>query len=71
MLENLLISHLWVGLVLWIVLYCSDYMMTLICARMWRSGADKHLVFEVFELTPYYQKDIAALRRISPASCSC
>jgi hypothetical protein len=66
MLDNLLITHLWVGLVLWILLYCSDYALTVCCARMLRSGADTHLVFESYELTPYYQKDIASLRRISP-----
>jgi hypothetical protein len=66
MFDNLLITYPWVGLALWIPLYCSDYAITVLCAWMCRSGANTHIVFESFELTPYYQKDIASLRRISP-----
>jgi hypothetical protein len=66
MLDELFITQPWTGIALWVVLYCSDYAITIACARMLRSGADKHLVLESFELTPYFQKDIASLRRISP-----
>jgi len=58
----------WVpGLVLWVLLYVSDYVCTIASARLYRAGANQHIVFEgSFEITPYYQKDIDALRRVSP-----
>src|SRR6187551_870785 len=55
------------GLVLWSILYVSDYSWTIATARLYRSKANKHIVFEgSFELTPYFEKDIDALRRVSP-----
>jgi hypothetical protein len=55
------------GLILWSALYISDYTITLAIARMYRSEANRHVVFEgSIELTPYFQKDIDALRRVSP-----
>jgi hypothetical protein len=60
-------NSLWPGLITWIVLYISDYSLTLSCARLYRSGVDKTVLFEgSFELTPYYQKDIDQLRVVSP-----
>ena len=54
----------WPGLILWIILYISDYYMTLYAARGFREIG--HIQFEgSFELTPQYQKDIDALRPIS------
>jgi hypothetical protein len=58
---------LWPGLVSWVVLYCSDYFLTIRCARMYRAGVRDKIVFEgSYELTPYFQKDIDALRSVSP-----
>ena len=52
------------GLVLWIILYSSDYYLTLYSARGFREVG--HFQFEgSFELTPQYQKDIDALNPIS------
>src|SRR5262249_47354919 len=60
-------THLWPGLVLWAVLYCSDYFLTIVCARMYRRGVHEKIAFEgSYEITPYYQKDIDALRKLSP-----
>jgi len=60
-------ESLWPGLLSWIVLYCSDYYMTLTCARMYQSGVNTTIVFQgSYELTPQFQKDIDSLRRISP-----
>jgi hypothetical protein len=57
-------SSLWPGLTLWIILYISDYYLTLYTARGFKEIG--HIQFEgSFELTPQYQKDIDALNPIS------
>jgi len=54
----------WIGIVLWIILYTSDYYLTIYSARGFREIG--HFRFEgSFELTPQYQKDIDALKPIS------
>lgn len=51
-------------MVLWIILYTSDYSITVYCARGFREIG--HIQFEgSFELTPQYQKDIDDLRPVS------
>jgi hypothetical protein len=60
----------WPGLFVWVVLFISDYTMTLICARMYQAGAKEKLVIEgSYEITPYFQKDIDSLKVVSPVSC--
>ncbi|HEX6270040.1 MAG TPA: hypothetical protein VFZ43_07395 [Anaerolineales bacterium] len=62
--ETWLATSPWPGVVLWIVLYISDYYLTLYSARGFREIG--HFQFEgSFELTPQYQKDIDALKPIS------
>src|SRR5215212_693351 len=52
------------GVILWIVLYMSDYYLTISAARGFREVG--HFHFEgSFELTPQYQKDIDALKPVS------
>ncbi len=59
-----LTTNPWYGIILWILLYASDYYLTLYCARGFREIG--HIQFEgSFELTPHYQKDIDALKPIS------
>jgi hypothetical protein len=54
----------WPGVVLWIILYISDYYLTVYSARGFREIG--HVQFEgSFELTPQYQKDINALKPVS------
>ena len=53
----------WYGVILWIILYISDYYLTLYSARGFREIG--HFQFEVFELTPQYQKEVEALRPVS------
>src|SRR5262245_58382332 len=60
-------THLWPGLVLWALVYFFDYFLTILCARVYRKGVCDQISFECsLELTPYYQKDVDALRKISP-----
>ena len=54
----------WPGVVLWIILYTSDYYLTIYSARGFREIG--HFQFEdSFELTPQFQKDINALKPFS------
>ena len=54
----------WPGVILWIILYLSDYYLTIYSARGFRETG--HFQFEdSFELTPQYQRDIDALKPVS------
>jgi hypothetical protein len=59
------VNHIWSGLLLWIGLYISDYYLTISCARMYRAQ-DKIRFEGSFEITPYFQSDIDALKTLSP-----
>ena len=62
--ETWLAMSPWYGVILWIILYISDYYLTLYSARGFREIG--HIQFEgSFELTPQYQKDIDALKPVS------
>jgi hypothetical protein len=64
---SFLLSSPWPALPLWSGLYISDYMLTLSCARLYRSGLDNQLVFEgSYEITPFHQRDVDALPIVSP-----
>ena len=66
-LETFLLNNLWPGVVVWSVLYISDYSLTLTCARLYRQGVSEKIVFEgSFEITPYFQSDIDSLKVVSP-----
>ncbi len=61
------VQNWWAGLSVWILLFVSDYTLTLVCARLYQKGVRDKIVFEgSYELTPYFQRDIDALRRVSP-----
>jgi hypothetical protein len=63
----LLSESLWAGLLLWGSLYVADHALTLYCARLYQPGVRNVFAFEgSFELTPYFQNDVDALRRVSP-----
>lgn len=54
----------WPGLTLWVILYVSDYYLTIYSARGFREIG--HFQFEgSMELTPQFQKDVDQLRPIS------
>ncbi len=58
-------SSVWLGPLLWMALYASDYFLTIACARMYQ--AQDKVVFEgSYEITPLFQADVNALRRLSP-----
>jgi len=62
--EYWLAASPWQGVILWMILYTSDYYLTIYSARGFREIG--HFQFEgSFELTPQYQKDVDALKPIS------
>ena len=59
------LTSAWLGPLTWAALFISDYVLTLRCARLYR-GQGK-IVFEgSYEITPAYQADVDALRKLSP-----
>ncbi|MFN8410850.1 MAG: hypothetical protein U0Z26_00535 [Anaerolineales bacterium] len=62
--ENWLTSSPIPGMILWVILYISDYYLTLRAAKGYREIG--HFQFEgSYELTPQYQKDIDSLNKFS------
>jgi len=62
--ESLLVQNPWLGMVLWTLIYISDYVMTIASARKYRSNP--HISIEgSYELTPQFEKDVDALRPVS------
>jgi len=62
--EYWLATSPWPGVILWVILYTSDYYLTIYSAR----GLKEIGHFQTegsFELTPQYQKDIDALKPVS------
>jgi hypothetical protein len=66
-LAEFMATNLWPGLLLWTLIYCSDHLFTMVCAGMYRKGVHEKIGFEgSLEITPYFQKDVDALRKLSP-----
>jgi hypothetical protein len=66
MLLDLFLNNAWAAIGLWAFLYCMDYMLTFKAAKIYRAGGGKHFGFAGgYELNPYFQDDIAKLRRFS------
>ena len=66
MLEKFFIENLWLTAALWAAIYISDYHTTIYAARLYRMGANNHVVFQgSIELTPIYQDDVDKLRKVS------
>ena len=65
--QNPFFVNAWPGVAVWIALYVSDYVLTVKCARLYKSGAHEKVVVEgSYELTAYFQRDIDSLRLFSP-----
>jgi hypothetical protein len=66
MLLNFLVHNPVAAILLWAAIYFSDYYLTIYGARLYYSGPKEHLEFEgSYELTPYYERDIDRMRRVS------
>ncbi len=63
--ELYILSRPWIPALLWVVLYTSDYYLTLLGARL-HEKQQIVLMKGGYELTPEYQNDIKTFRRFSP-----
>jgi hypothetical protein len=64
---ELLTGNVPLTVALWGVIYAADFLLTMLSAHLYRQGAKEHIVYEQgLELTPYYQKDVAQRRLLSP-----
>jgi hypothetical protein len=60
-------DNFWLAIVLWLLIYPCDYTLTIIGNRLWMKYAQPHIEFEgSYEVNAYYQKDVDALRLLSP-----
>ncbi|MGD8627380.1 MAG: hypothetical protein PVJ34_22800 [Anaerolineae bacterium] len=67
MLEQILADHVWVTIALWAALYISDYQLTITSARLYARDARQYSEVEgSYELNPFFEEDVDALRRFSP-----
>src|SRR5262252_6591283 len=59
-------DNVWIAMLLWAAIYISDYYLTIRGARLYKSVGSNYIAYDgSYELTPYYQQDINALRLIS------
>ena len=68
MIRDLLTHTPWPLLLVWGLAYLADYYASIYIARLMLGVLKEHIQFEgSLELTPIFQKDVDALRRLSPA----
>jgi hypothetical protein len=65
LLENYIVNHPWIPAIAWLVIYPSDYYLTLWGAKL-RSLQNFIQMEGSYELNPQYQKDIDEQKRFSP-----
>ena len=63
---NFFYASPWPGMIAWALLYMLDYSLTLVGARLNRTVTDKVSREGSYELTPAFQRDVDALRPVSP-----
>jgi len=65
--RDLFLSSPWPGTIAWALIYISDYVLTITCARLYRRNVASKIVFEgSFELNPSFQRDVDSLKIVSP-----
>jgi len=64
--EQFIYDNFWIPALLWVIVYISDYYLTIYGARLYKDASQYFSVDGSYELTPYYQQDINALRLLSP-----
>jgi hypothetical protein len=56
----------WPGMVVWTLLYISDYALTIWCASLYQKHVRGTIAFDgSYELTPVFQRDVDALKMVS------
>ena len=67
MLNDLLVGHVWAGLLLWIITYSADFCLTMLSSRMYQSTGRHFVATEgSMELTKEFEADVDSLRWASP-----
>jgi len=64
--RDLFLDSPWPGMVAWALIYISDFVLTIACARLRRNVADKIVLEGSFELNPVFQRDVDSKRFVSP-----
>jgi hypothetical protein len=65
-LPDFVTQNFWLGAGVWIALFISDYTLTITCAKLYRAGVCHKIALEgSYEITPFFQRDIDALRIVS------
>jgi hypothetical protein len=65
--RDLFLLSPWPGTIAWAVIYISDYVLTITCARLYRRNLASKIVFQgSFELNPIFQRDVDSLKIVSP-----
>ena len=66
MVEEILVDNIGIALGVWSIFYVADYYLTIYAARLYQSTAGEHFSVQgSYELTPFYQRDVNALKLIS------
>jgi hypothetical protein len=61
------LSSPWPGTIVWALIYISDFVLTITCARLYRRNLASKIVFEgSFELNPVFQRDFYSMKYWSP-----
>jgi len=67
MLNDLLVDHVWAGLLLWIITYSADFCLTMLSSRLYQSTGRHFVATEgSMELTKEFESDVDSLRWSSP-----
>ena len=62
--EVWLVQYPWIGMILWTLIYISDYALTIASARKYRGNP--HVEFEgSFEMNPVFERDVNLLNPVS------
>jgi uncharacterized membrane protein len=65
--RDFFLSSPWPGTIAWALIYISDFVLTVTCARLYRRNVAQKIVFEgSFELNPFFQRDIDSMKFVSP-----
>lgn len=65
--RDFFLSSPWPGTIAWALIYCSDYLLTITSARLYRRNVSGKIVFEgSLELNPLFSRDVDSLKFPSP-----
>jgi hypothetical protein len=61
--RDFFLSGPWPAAIAWALIYMSDFVLTITCARLYRRNLASKIVFEgSFELNPVFQRDVDSMK---------